>query len=61
MHLLLNKQKDGSGLFFLLFCKQKKERKESPGSLQAETGEGIVPCEALQSGANRQEMGLTTL
>lgn len=55
MLLLLNKQKDGPGLFFLHVCKQRKERTEIPGDHQAAIGQGCPPAGPLQRGANLQE------
>lgn len=57
MHVLLNKQNDSAFHFFLHFSKERKERKEIPGGLEAETSRGLALCKALQSGDNSQERG----
>lgn len=38
------KQKDDSHLVFFHFCKQRKEKKEIPGGVQADTGEDSPPA-----------------
>lgn len=53
----LKQADDGVLRYFFHFCKQRKEKEEILGGLETETGEGFVPCQALQSGARPQERG----